>query len=363
MELSVLNSSFETIGIIDIFESLIWTERYSDAGEFEYYAPFTEADLELFHLGYYLSIAESEQIMIIEKIKIETNVESGNHLVVSGRSLESLLDRRIIWVQTTVSGNVQNAIKKLITDNAISPDNAHGGSDRIIPNLVFVSSTDASVTGLTMDSVQFTGDNLFEVVKSICDVFGLGFKITLSNGSMRFKLYNGANRSYTNLDGTSQTVNPWVIFSPEFESLISSDYSLSTENLKTVALVAGEGEGTDRKRSEIASGETSGLERREVFVDARDISSTDGEETITDEEYTQLLQTRGLETLATYISETNFNTDMGNIIPYEYRTDFNLGDIVQIENEYGLQSRARITEFIFSEGSSGLECHPTFSAI
>lgn len=363
MEIEVMNSSLESIGIIDIFESLIWTERYCGAGEFEFYAPYTEDDLNLLQPGNYLSVLESKQVMIVEKIRIETNTESGNHLVVSGRSLESLLERRIIWVQTSVSGNVQNAIKKLLTENAISPDAAHGGSSRAIPGLIFVASTDQTVTSLTMESAQFTGDNLYDAIEAICEVFGLGFRITISGSNMRFQLYNGKNRSYTNLDGTDQVTNPWVIFSPEFDSLLSSDYSFSTEQLKTVALVAGEGEGTDRKRAVISVSDASGLDRRELFVDARDISSTDGEETIDISVYTQMLEARGLERLAEHTIETDFDADIGTVNPYEYGSDFELGDIVQIENEHGVQSRVRVSEFIYSEGTSGLECHPTFSAI
>ena len=37
MEVLVLNTEFESVAIIDTFESLIWTDRYYEAGDFEIY--------------------------------------------------------------------------------------------------------------------------------------------------------------------------------------------------------------------------------------------------------------------------------------------------------------------------------------
>ena len=39
MLLYLLNESFERIGIIDSYVSIIWTTRYQDVGEFELYLP------------------------------------------------------------------------------------------------------------------------------------------------------------------------------------------------------------------------------------------------------------------------------------------------------------------------------------
>lgn len=49
--------------------------------------------------------------MIVEKIQITSDTEDGNHVTVTGRSLESILDRRIVWGQKLLSGNLQNGIK------------------------------------------------------------------------------------------------------------------------------------------------------------------------------------------------------------------------------------------------------------
>ena len=97
-----------------------------------------------------------------------------------------------------------------------------------------------------------------------------------------FKLYAGADRTY------AQTENPYVVFSPKFENIANSNYLESKKEYKNVALVAGEGEGAERKTTSV--GEGSGLERRELFVDARDISTTTEDNvTLSDEEYKKQL--------------------------------------------------------------------------
>ena len=56
-----------------------------------------EGLLDYIKQDYYLQSKESEHVMIVEKIQITSDTEDGNHVTVTGRSLESILDRRIVW--------------------------------------------------------------------------------------------------------------------------------------------------------------------------------------------------------------------------------------------------------------------------
>ena len=259
MELFVLNADFESIAVIDTYESMIWTDRYNAYGDFEIYFAMDESLLEYIKEDYYLWLKESEHSMIIEDIKIDADTEEGNRLIVTGRSLESILERRIIWGQRIFSGNLQNAIQTMLNENIISPSVA----DRKIANFIFVPSTDSKITSLTIDN-QYTGDDLYTVIKGLCEENNIGFKIVLTDDNQfAFSLYAGADRSY------DQTENPYVVFSPNFENIINSNYFSSKAGYRNVTLVAGEGEGASRKTTVVGS--ASGLDRRELFTDARDI--------------------------------------------------------------------------------------------
>lgn len=352
MELTLLNTSLDAIAVIDDYESVIWTDRYQEYGDFEIYTPVTPDIISVLKQDYYLISRESEHVMIIEKLLIKTDAETGNHITITGRSLESLLTRRIVWKQRSLTGKLQNGIKTLLTENVISPSIA----ERKIENFVFEESTDERITALTIDA-QYTGDELYDVISKLCKEHDIGFKITLNDDKQFvFKLYMGADRSY------DQTENPYVIFSPNFENIVNSNYLESKSALKNVTLIGGEGEGSKRKYTTV--GKASGLDRRELFTDARDISSTkEDDTTMTTSEYNALLKQRGNEKLAENVDVTSFEGEIETTMMFRYREDFFDGDIVQIENEYGHSARTRIVEMTTSENEQGTSVYPTFSTI
>ena len=351
MELFVLNADFESIAVIDTYESMIWTDRYNAYGDFEIYFAMDENLLEYIKEDYYLWLKDSEHSMIIEDIKIDADTEEGNRLIVTGRSLESILERRIIWGQRIFSGNLQNAIQTMLNENIISPSVA----DRKITNFIFVPSTDSKITSLTIDN-QYTGDDLYTVIKGLCEENNIGFKIVLTDDNQfAFSLYAGADRSY------DQTENPYVVFSPNFENIINSNYFSSKAGYRNVTLVAGEGEGASRKTTVVGS--ASGLDRRELFTDARDISSDTEDGTLSDAEYIAQLRTKGLKNLADHMITTAFEGEVEVTRLFKYGEDFFIGDIVQIANEYGNENSAYISELIISNSDEGLSIYPTFKTI
>lgn len=351
MELTLLNTSLDAIAVVDDYESLIWTDRYQEHGDFEIYTPVTPDILSVLKQDYYLINRDSEHTMIVEKLLIKTDVETGNHITITGRSLESILKRRIVWGLRSLSGKLQNGIKTLLEENIINPSDAK----RKIDNFVFEESTDERITSLTIDA-QYTGDEIYDVVSKLCKEHDIGFKITLNdNKQFVFKLYAGTDRSY------EQTENTYVVFSPNFENIVNSNYLESKSALKNVTLIGGEGEGTARRYHTV--GDASGLDRRELFTDARDISSEVDEVKLTDSEYNALLAQRGNEKLSENIDITSFEGEIEPTMMFKYQEDFFNGDIVQIENEYGHSSKTRIIEMTISENEQGTSVYPTFSTI
>lgn len=352
MELTVLNTNLDAVSMVDTYESFIWTDRYYANGDFELYSAMRDGVLDYIKQDNYLQSRDSEHVMIIEKLLIGSDTENGNHITVTGRSLESILDRRIIWGQKTLSGNFQNGVKTLLTENVISPlDNS-----RKIDNFVFEDSVDPTITGLKIEA-QYTGDNLYDVIQKLCEEKSIGFKVLLNDRKQFvFKLYSGTDRSY------EQTSVPYVVFSPNFENIINSSYIESKSSLKNITLVGGEGEGASRKYTTVGGG--SGLNRRELFTDARDISSDIGDGIVlTDAEYTAQLQQRGKEKLAENTDVTSFEGQVETTIMFRYGEDFFNGDVVQIANEYGHETKARILEIVMSENEEGASIYPTFKTI
>lgn len=360
MEIFVMDEAFQSLYNLDTFESLIWTERYNGCGNFEFYTPVNDKMLEVVDviqkkmetkLDCYAWLKESETCMIIESLEITTDTETGNHLIVSGRGLESLLERRIIWDQTVLNGNLQNGVERLLNEAIINPK----VSARKMPNFLFEASSNEFIKTLSLRA-QYTGDNLYDTILTICDSYQLGFDVSLDqNNSFVFSLKYGENRSY------DQEKNPYVIFSPNYENIINSDYLESAKTLKNVTLVAGEDEGTSRRTRIV--GAASGLSRRELYTDARDIQSETESGKLTDDQYNALLDQRGSEELSKNIYTKVFTGEIEATKTFVYDRDFFKGDIVQIVNEYGMESKVRVTEVVRVQDTNGYSMYPTFQVV
>lgn len=347
-DIYVLDGLNGPIGIIDAFESSIWTVQYYGQSDFQLILAATDENLSLLQYGRYLVRDDDmnngtfKNVMIINKIKLDFDVEKGWVLTVTGKGLKSIIGLRVIWQQTTLSGSVEDGIRHILNENVVSPADAK----RVIPNFTLEAKQGYSDT---MD-IQSLGDNIAEWLESTCETYGYGWDVYISGGKYVFTLYKGLNRTY------SQDVLVPVVFSPEYDNLLSSSYTFSKSEYKNAALIGGEGEGSSQRYSTI--GTASGLERFETYIDGGSVSSNG--EIITLDTYMKLLEDYGKQQLAE-VSKTE--TFEGEIIPngmYTINEDFFLGDIVQIVNDKGISAVARIIEIIYSEDENGSSVVPTF---
>lgn len=323
MDIYVLNQNFSPIAVIDVYKSLIWTCKYFTCGDFELYLPAAAELMSVLQKDNFIIRDDSDTVMVIEKIEIETSLEDGDFLIVSGRSAESLLDRRIIWNQTIVNASPPAVIAQLITENIIAVP------ERPVRQIAHISiGTSDTVSGTL--KAQYTGANLLSTVEDICRAYGMGIKAALGSGDLAFSCY---------VRGESE-----VEFSTEFDNLVESKYTEDHTKYRNAALVAGEGEGTARKRMSITENGNvtpAGLARRELYVDARDISSNDG--AVEEEDYMLLLVQRGKEKLVGEAIKVSFDCEVEPSMTYKYGVDYQLGDIVTVKNSYGVIITPRIT--------------------
>lgn len=342
MELQILNENLELVHIIDAARSIIWTERYQENGDVELYVTMDSGVKKDIKTEYYVERKESEETMIIEGIKEEESEETGKCAIVTGRTLTSILERRIVWNQTNLAGNAEDEIRRLITENAIDPV----AKERKIPELELGEKANFTET----INMQITGKNLYEAIQDICILCGYGFSIKRRENKFVFELYKGKKRTF------GQSENDIVIFGKDYDNLLSATKEKSIKNIKNVALVAGEGEGTQRKTETV--GNAIGLERREIYVDAREISTNNGE--IGEKEYKEKLKQKGEETLEGY--KTTY-AQRGEVVwneLYEYRKNYNKGDTVEIRGENGEGIEEQIIEVIETEDEQGYSILPKF---
>lgn len=339
----IMNDEFERLAIVDDYSSFIWSTRYYTSGDFQLIVDANEQYMNLFKRNYYVVRDDDENVGIIENIVVQENEDDHSQLIVTGRFLDCIIARRIIAAQTTVSGKVSDCIEQLLDENIMTPTDP----DRQIPNF-FVDSFEV----VTTMQAQYTGKNLLETISGLCQTYGLGYKVILnSDNEFIFSLYKGVDRTY------DQNVNDWVIFSDTYDNLLSSKYEESYKSLVNAVLVAGEGEGLDRKTAWATTADATGLGRYELYKDQRNIQSNSGE--IPEEEYYELLRESGKESLTAYTTAFTGNVYFDNI---RYKTDVGIGDICVIENtNWGIYIYSRLVEVIESVDETGkYTITPTF---
>ena len=200
--------------------------------------------------------------------------------------------------------------------------------------------------------MQYTGDTIGSAVQEICRATGTGYRVKLDlvNKRFIFELYQGADRSF------SQNTNPFVIFSEDFDNLISSSYEEDTSGVCNVAQVAGEGQGKERVK--VSVGTASGINRKETFVSATQTSNN--QEEIDADTYESLLRQDGTHRLAELIPIKQIDGEIAPNYTFEYGRDYFLGDIIEVINQYGVDMQPRIAEVIESWNEEGYTCVPTF---
>lgn len=378
MVLRVLDLSFELIDIIDVYESLIWTDRYNRYGDFELTVIPNSYLLDLLQMDRIIEQVDTYRAMFIEQRELKTDPQEGNRLIVSGRSLDVLLTRRIIWPVFNKELILERYLIELINWCFPTSDKNRG----ILNFRVDVKSSDAmdAIKNIKITS-QHTGDRLYDVICEICNIYSIGFDFTISeNISYRMDLttgeetvhfwyspylyfYAGTDRSY------AQNKNPWIVFSDNFNNLGATDDLESLKELGTIAYIAGEEEQPSREWTTLVTQEVSNpMLRREIFVDARDIQSTyhdenGDEQTISKADYIQLLKSRGEEKMQEYVRIHDYSSNVDSNIEHVYGVDYHLGDIVEIVNSYGHEVRARVMELVLSDDPEGLKVYPTFEII
>lgn len=327
MELYVFDRSLNFQGIFESFFSLRWIRRYSKCGEFELHCSLTPETLNLLQRGNVIWKKDDLEAGFIEYRNLKQDTTGKEILVVKGKFLTGYLGRRIIWEIANLNTTSELAIRSLINNNAINPINL----DRKIDLMAL-----GEVKNYTQTiNYQVSYKNLLEEIESIASTNELGIRtlIDIQNKQMVFDIYEGLNRT------AGQSINAPAIFSKEFENILEQEYTDSLNNYRNTVLIAGEGEGAAREF--VTVGQGIGLDRFELFVDARDLQKEDR----TTQQYVELLENRGKTNLAEYQEIQTFESKINLNSNLIYKEDFDLGDIVTCTSKkWNVTIDTRITE-------------------
>lgn len=334
MEVRVYGRDLFRIGQIENQTSLIWTRKFYEPGTFELHAPITDENLSLLQPGNIIGKKGSAEAGIIEDIEKEES-DIKNEITVKGRFLSSYMDRRLIKKTVNFSGYIEVAMRQLYS-GAVQIPLVELGSLNGFPERA---------------EFQVTMKNLlaYENKLSKAGAIGFRFRPDFVNHKIIFETYQGKDRTL------SQHKNNRVIFSEAYGNLNNAIHKYNCRNLKTFAIVGGQGEGDGRTYYELGGGE--GYDLREVFVDAKDINP----EGLTAEQYKAALLQRAQEALNEAVESETLESETNPAINFMYKEDYDLGDIVTVrKKKWKLFMDQRITELSEVYEYGGMIVVPTF---
>lgn len=365
--LEIRNTNRELIGILDNFSSVIWETDYYSTGSFEIYTQVTSKTVQMLKVDNYVTRIDDDNVGVIEDVQVIYNEQDGKMIVATGHFCKVFLNRRLIYklnsgtsgkisILPTISrGLVEVAVRTLVADHIINSQyTARNVSFIKLGELKNINKRIIDESGNTTQK-QTSYANLLDYTDGMLQTYELGAYMAFDRNTLDllYNVFEGKDRSRNNSDG-----NQPIIFSQDFSNLITSSYSVQTQSIKNTALIGGEGEGINRFCAMIGVNAT-GLDRREVWIDASSQSRSygEGEEQTeyTDEEYLALLKSAGAQAMKDFMITETYDGDINiNGSNYQYRTDFNIGDKVSVEdNKLGIYFNPRILKVIESQDEQG----------
>lgn len=434
MYLAVFDEAMVLQHICEDYKSIIWTERFHGFGDFKLTVPGTLENLQIYQLDYYLYTKGTNKLMIIEQVELNTEYSKQSLLTVSGRSLESILDRRVmhpypIWEGTRLcmhertKGKVKDVIKHYTNLLFKQRDSLDASHERHVQGFGWysvdelpsgirkgrpVSSMDignirANANG-TVRNMTRNADyshaayddtdpyimegSWYKLVQNLTDLTMSGWAIEYDGEDPYYwygYTYNGVNRTF------NQGERPPVVFSPKYDNLSKATYFKSKVSTRT-KIFSGAVKFTvplelqlskeyldDNRDSAMQNNSvtvgTRGLGLREGYFQSPSIEHTNGYmiskgsgqwgvASIDPESIYRQIHEQCNTELWRHMPIEMFSGEAAQQSMYTYNEDFFLGDFVQIQNEFGQQDIARVTEYIrTSSDSEGDVFYPTFESL
>lgn len=304
------------LGIVDYFISLRWRRKYFEAGEFEIVLPVTDYVMNFINTDVLVMRNNYTEAGIIETIEFNDNGDD-EEITITGRFLSSLLERRIIKTKINFSGNVIEGMNTIV--NAMTP-----------------LTTQWETETVTMSSphidFQCTYKNVYSYLLKLSEFSNIGIRIVPNVDSKvyMFEVYKGLDRT------NNQSENTQYSFSDDNFNIEQGKLIISNKTKVNYVLVGGTGEDSNRILVTVDENKT-GFDRYEIFDDQKGLSNNG----LSSSEYQAQLSASGEGKL----SDGTFKLEVTALIQQDYKSRWNLGDVVNIKKEkWGVYTSYRIIE-------------------
>ena len=340
---------FELLGIVEGVKSIAWDVTFSGTSSFKMWVARSKSNYDILKHGNVVS--SNGDAFLVQKVEVDRDEDDGVLMCVSGKSIDVLMSQRIVagiyvangkYLSEVVHDLFYNNFIVMGADNLLGKYRSFGG--------MVGGVMESSVTGKYGPTLDFqtSYSNVLDQLDKVTDGTGYGWKLKFSASDKKLRMtLSGV------VDKTATSSSP-IVLSTDFEDILSSEYSNDYSDLKTIAYVFGEGEGSERKyvtvdlSDKLLGSSLSDTMASEMYVDARDLQSTykdssGNEKTMSAERYDSLLLDRGTKKLLENAVSESFSADvrvLGNT-QFKLGKDYMLGDkVTVIDKELGVSMDA-----------------------
>lgn len=350
-------TTFENAAVINGVVSKMWIERFRTPGEFELKAPLSSGLREFLPIGTHISHTDTREVMTVEDHQVKEERDKDPQLTITGRSLDAFFEQRFVGANqaynnpvppgseyTLAADDVAGQIVTMLRQHLLAGQVADAGD--ALPDIDIVTSI-GSVAPIEARTMK--RQTLAKALVELLEINNYGIKtVRYPMGFVSFEIHEGADRSDE------------VLFSWKAGELDSAEYLWTSRNDKNVAYVKGR-----YVEEYFYMPGVTGWDRRVLIVDGSDLDDyldvTPSGVTLT--AIRNKMYTRGEQELRAH-NETNIaRADISQTTRYRFRTDFDLGDIVSIEGNYGQIDERRVIEYSEIEDETGSSGHPTLEII
>ena len=346
MNMYVLDpDTLDRLAVINTYSARSWNRMWGESGTFQIWAPVTEENEEFLVRENLIWPDDQDLVGVIDVVHKYTSEDSPMPtLEVSGYFAEkAYLQRRIIWGNLLVKDTPAAVIRRIIRENASACDDTSRRLGSSIQRGVIIADSVPTQPNITYCNSY---GNVWDEVKGISLEHNLDIRLVLSESSLSFVVSSSVDRS--------DEVN----LSTDLGFLTDSDYICDGSDYCNTALIAGEGEGSDRITTSIIPQEAVQRDRRELYVDARDLQKTspDSQDPMPDETYLEALVQRGYKKLLDYPMYESYecSLQLTGEEGYLFGKDYFLGDTVALtDSVLKVQIKAVVKEHQLSEDKDG----------
>lgn len=313
-----LDADFNITGVIDEFSAFQYTRSWAGIGDWTLNLNASQkTDIDALKAAAYIKI-DSIGSGVISKIT-EDIQSSGKSYKIQGVELKGLAQKRIVLNTEAITDKPCNIIEALLTDNLLNPENVNR---QIAGSIVNID---------VGESIDYTAkyEVLADAIKQLAETYNLGWKAEIENNTIIWYISGGVDRT------KEQQGNEVLLIGYDVNTLDASTIEESKANTNT-AIVAGAGEG-EQRTIEIVNDDNAGIERTELFVDAR------GDED---------LQAKGNEALSAYGTDNIIDTKPSNLLISRFvKGEFDLGDTGTLIDHNNTNARLTEITYIFENVS------------